>query len=88
MTDSQSVTDSRNPELTDFMELPKRTDLTEKFELPEEEEKKRKRSTPAPWPTPFYKLGRRSQVWNICTGQLGVAAWLCSLPSPAHLLIS
>jgi len=25
-----------------------------------------------------------SMVWNISTGQLGLAAWLCSLPAPAH----
>jgi len=27
-------------------------------------------------------------VWNIVVGQLGLAAWLCSLPGPAHLLVS
>ena len=27
-------------------------------------------------------------VWNISTGQLGLAAWLHSLPGPAHMLIS
>jgi len=27
-------------------------------------------------------------VWNISTGQLGLSAWLCSLPAPAHLLVS
>jgi len=26
----------------------------------------------------------RSMVWNISTRQLGLAAWLCSLPAPAH----
>jgi len=29
-----------------------------------------------------------SMVWNISFGQHGLAAWLCSLPAPAHLLIS
>jgi len=29
-----------------------------------------------------------SMLWNISTGQLGLAAWLCSRPAPAHLLIS
>jgi len=29
-----------------------------------------------------------SMVWNISIGQLGLAAWLCSLPAPAHLLSS
>jgi len=27
-----------------------------------------------------------STVWNISAGQLGLAAWLRSLPAPAHLL--
>ena len=33
-------------------------------------------------------LSMRSTVWNISTGQLKLAAWLCSLSSPEHLLIS
>jgi len=45
------------------------------FELME----KRKRAIlPSP-PTLIYKLSRTSMVWNISTGQLGLAAWLCSL---------
>jgi len=28
-----------------------------------------------------------SMVWNISVGQLGLAAWLCSLPALVHLLI-
>jgi len=43
---------------------------------------------PAPWTTSIYKLGMMSMVWNNSTGQPGLAAWLCSLPAPAHLLIS
>jgi len=27
-------------------------------------------------------------VWNISIAQLGLAAWLCSLQAPAHLLSS
>jgi len=27
-------------------------------------------------------------VWNVSIGQLGLAAWLCSLPAGVHLLIS
>jgi len=27
-------------------------------------------------------------VWNILVGWLGLSAWLCFLPTPAHLLIS
>jgi len=29
-----------------------------------------------------------SVVWNILIEQLGLAAWLCFRPAPAHLLIS
>jgi len=29
-----------------------------------------------------------SMVWNISLGHLELAVWLCSLPAPAHLLIS
>jgi len=29
-----------------------------------------------------------SMVWSISTGQLGLAAWLCCLSAPAHLLVS
>jgi len=29
-----------------------------------------------------------SMVWNISMSQLGLAAWQCCLPAPAHLLIS
>ena len=50
-------------------------------------EKKRRRIS-APWQTPVYKLGLTSMVWNISVGQLGLAARLCSLPAPAHLLVS
>jgi len=27
-------------------------------------------------------------VWNISIDQLELAVWLCTLPAPAHLLIS
>jgi len=39
-------------------------------------------------PTPIHKLSMTSMVWNISIGQLRLAAWLYSLPAPAHLLIS
>ena len=42
----------------------------------------------SPRPTPIHKLSMTSTVWNISTSQLGLAAWLCCLPTPAHLLIS
>ena len=41
-----------------------------------------------PAPTPTHKLSTTSVMWNISIGQLGLAAWLCSLPAPAHLLVS
>jgi len=41
-----------------------------------------------PRPTPIYNLSMVSMIWNIPVGQLGLLAWLCSLPAPAHLLIS
>jgi len=67
----------------------KKTKLLEKFKLPEKRgfeltEKK----VPSSWPTLICKLLMASVVWNISTGQLGLAPWLCSLPTPAHLLIS
>jgi len=37
---------------------------------------------------PMCKLSMTSMVRNICIGRLGLAVWLCSFPSPAHLLIS
>ena len=46
-----------------------------------------KEEVPASQPTPNHKLSMMSMVWNISTGQLGLAAWLCSLPAPAPLLI-
>jgi len=63
----------------------------EKFELLEKEdivETPRKERIPASWPTLIYKLSIMSVLRNISTGQLGLAIWLCLLPSPAHLLIS
>jgi len=41
-----------------------------------------------PCPTLISVLSMTSVVWNISVSQLGRAAWLCSLPAPAHLLIS
>jgi len=43
---------------------------------------------PAPWPTHIYILGMMSVVWKISIRQLGLAAWVCSLPALLHLLIS
>jgi len=78
-----------------FAKLPKKTKLPEKFELPAkrgfelmEMRKKRERKIPAPEPTPIHQLSMMSMVWNISIGQLGLSAWLCSLPAPAHLFFS
>jgi len=48
----------------------------------------RKEQIPAPLSTLIYEVSMMSMVWNISTGQLGLAAWLCSLPAPAPLLTS
>ena len=37
---------------------------------------------------PIYTLSMTSILWNFSTGQPGLAAWLYSLPGPAHLLIA
>jgi len=55
-------------------------------ELPEKSRLLEKREFLSPWPTPTYKLSTPPMVWNISTGQLGLAAWLCSLPAPALLI--
>ena len=34
---------------------------------------------------PIYKLSITSMIWNISIDQLGLSAWLCSLPAPAHI---
>ena len=79
-----------------FCESPEKKDQTNrKFGTPGKKKESRedynswkKRNSPAPRPMPIYKLSVTSMVRNISTGQLGLAAWLCSLPAPAHLLIS
>jgi len=43
---------------------------------------------PASQPTLSHKLSMTPMVWNISVGQLGLAAWLCSLPALVHLLVS
>jgi len=70
---------------------PKKPELLEKFELPDKKRfqtVEKRREHLALWPTPIHKLSMTSMVRNISLGQLGLAAWLCSLPAPAHLLIS
>jgi len=68
-------------ELADFMELEDFAKLMEKRSNSWER-------IPAPWSTFIYKLSMKSMVWNISFGQLGSAAWLCSLPARVHLLVS
>ena len=69
-------------ELADFPTLLKTFELMENFQL-----LGKKRFLPT-WPMPIYKLNMMSMVWNISIGQLGLAAWLCSLPALVHLLVS
>jgi len=71
--------------MTDFAASPQAA-ITELVDFAELAELMEKFLTPDP--TPFYILSMTSMVWNISIGQLGLAAWLCSLPAPAHLLIS
>jgi len=68
----------------DFAQVLKKFKLMEKFELTGE---KRMKKITAPKLAPIYKQSMMSVVWNISIGQLGLAAWLCSLPAPAHLLV-
>jgi len=48
---------------------------------------KREKQIPAPWPIPIHNLSLMPKVWNVAIGQPGLAAWLYSLPAPAHLLV-
>jgi len=67
----------------------KKTKLTEKFELPETRVfELTEQRIPAPWSNPIYILSMTSMVWNISIGRLGLAACLCPLPAPVHLLLS
>jgi len=96
MTDLQPVPQQQlwNLELTDFANFTKflkKPELLENWNSWTREDLnpwERERELPVPQPIPSHKLSMMSMVWNISTGQLGLAAWLCSLPAPAHLLIS
>jgi len=97
MTDSQPVPKQwlqpvckqwlQKPEIMNFANSWKKFELLDKraFELVET---RRADSLLPAWATPICKLSMLSMVWNISIGQLGLAAWLYSLPAPAHLLIS
>jgi len=60
-------------ELTELMDFTELAVLTELLPL---------------WSSPIYILSTISTVCNISVGQLGLAAWLCSLPALAHPLVS
>ena len=47
-----------------------------------------RKEVPAPQPTPIHKMSMMPMVWNISIAQLGLTAWLWSLPALARLLIS
>ena len=98
MTDLQPVPEQRswNAKLTNFWEFRKtppkkwtprkvRTCGQDSIWTPRKWEELR---ASCPLAAPFHKLSVTSVVWNISTGQLGPATWLCSLPAPARLLIS
>ena len=85
------------PELTSFADFAELMNFSELAKLMEKEQTLEKKETrletprkrvPAPQTTPICEVSRTSMVWNISIGQLGLAVWLCSLPTPAHLLIS
>ena len=88
MTNSQPVAEqqSQNTKLNNFAQFPKKVWTPRQEKIRTHENKKEK--IPAPQPTPIHKLSMMSMVWNICVGQPGLAAWLCSLPAPAHRLVS
>jgi len=91
MTGSQTVPQQRSwsPELLDFMhfaKLIKKSELLEKFELPDkigfkltEKSKGKKKDSCLP-PTCIYKLSMMSMVWNISTGQPG--RYICQAMLP------
>jgi len=69
-----------------FMELLGKTSQTHgKVQTPG---KRGKNGIPPTRPIAIHKVSMMSMVWNISIGRLGLAAWLCSLPAPACLLIS
>jgi len=70
------------PDLVDFLDFPKLMNFAGLAQLTEKD------GSYGPWRTPIYKLSKTSTVLNISVGQLGLAAWLCSLPAPAPLLSS
>ena len=73
-----------------FHKIPKK-DRTGKVRTPRQERISThgiEKEPPAPQRAPIHKWSMASMVWNVSPAQLGLAAWLCSLPAPARLLIS
>ena len=48
----------------------------------------RERYLPAPQWLAIHELSSPCMLWNTSIGWFALASWLCSLPAPAHLLIS
>jgi len=78
------------------MKLLNKTKLPEKFRFMDQKgriqthgkEGGGNKRIPSAGATLLYKFSMMSMVWNISFVQLGLSAWLCSLPAPAYLLIS
>jgi len=93
MTDWQPLPKQRsqNLEIANAVKFPKKMNAW-KVQTPGQERvqtrENEKRKIPALRPTFINKLSMTSMVWNISIGQPGLDVWLCSLPAPAHLLIS
>ena len=77
--DSSNCITSSQAVIVDFADFAEMTDFTKLTELTE--------IFLPPRPTPVYKQSMISMLWNISISQLGLAAWLCSLPALVHLLI-
>ena len=94
MTDSQPIPKQwlLNPETHEFREIPKEDWTPGKVWTPRQERIQthgsEKEEIPNTRPTVIPKLSVISMVWNTSSGQLGLAAWLCSLPAPAHMFAS
>jgi len=68
-----------NPELADFANFAR----PRKDQTPRKVQREKERP-PAPQPTSIHNLSMTSMVWNIATGQLGLAALSPSSCTPAH----
>jgi len=83
-------------ELTNFMDFAELMNFAEFAKLVEKCQTHREVQTPRkkikglkPWERDeLPEQSMLSMVWNISVGWLRLAAWLCSLPASAHLLVS